>query len=178
MDIGAKIRKLRKTSGLTLEELASRSELTKGFLSQLERDLTSPSITTLENILEALGTSLAEFFQEESDERIVFGKDDFFEDEQDEYSISWIVPNAQKNDMEPILLRLPARGRSMKVSNHDGQEFGYVLRGSVRIEFEDGHSVMARAGETFYIDGSLSHELVNASKSSSEVLWVSAPPVF
>lgn len=66
MDIGAKIRKLRKTSGLTLEELASRSELTKGFLSQLERNLTSPSISTLENILEALGTSLAEFFQEES----------------------------------------------------------------------------------------------------------------
>ncbi len=178
MDIGAKIRKLRKTSGLTLEELASRSELTKGFLSQLERNLTSPSISTLENILEALGTSLAEFFQEESDERIVFGKEDFFEDEQDEYSISWIVPNAQKNEMEPILLRLPISGKSMKVSNHDGQEFGYVLRGTIRIELENGTSHVVHAGETFYMDGSLSHQIVNAGKSSAQMLWISTPPVF
>ena len=44
MDIGNKIRELRTRKGLTLEELASRSELTKGFLSQLERDLTSPTL--------------------------------------------------------------------------------------------------------------------------------------
>ena len=62
MDIGGKIKMLRQANGLTLEELANRSELTKGFLSQLERDLTSPSITTLEDILEALGTNLQEFF--------------------------------------------------------------------------------------------------------------------
>lgn len=61
MDIGGKIKMLRQANGLTLEELANRSELTKGFLSQLERDLTSPSITTLEDILEALGTNLQEF---------------------------------------------------------------------------------------------------------------------
>lgn len=63
MDIGAKIKRLRLSNQLTLEELANRSELTKGFLSQLERDLTSPSIATLENILEALGTNLKDFFQ-------------------------------------------------------------------------------------------------------------------
>ena len=54
MDIGAKIKRIRLSNQLTLEELANRSELTKGFLSQLERDLTSPSVATLENILEAL----------------------------------------------------------------------------------------------------------------------------
>ena len=58
MEIGKKIKALRTKNGLTLEELASRSELTKGFLSQLERDLTSPSISTLEDILEALGRVL------------------------------------------------------------------------------------------------------------------------
>ena len=59
MEIGQKIKQLRIQKGLTLEELASRSELTKGFLSQMERDLTSPSIATLNDILEALGTTLA-----------------------------------------------------------------------------------------------------------------------
>ena len=53
MKIGAKIKELRTRNGLTLEELASRSELNQGFLSQLERDLTSPSISTLEDNIEA-----------------------------------------------------------------------------------------------------------------------------
>ena len=58
--ISSKVKRLRQANGLTLEELANRSELTKGFLSQLERDLTSPSVATLEDILEALGTNAAE----------------------------------------------------------------------------------------------------------------------
>lgn len=55
MDIGVKIRELRILNGLTQEELADRSELSKGFISQLENDLTSPSISTLEDILQCLG---------------------------------------------------------------------------------------------------------------------------
>lgn len=77
MDIGAKIKRIRLSNQLTLEELANRSELTKGFLSQLERDLTSPSVATLENLLEALGTNLKDFFSEDEDEQIVFSKEDF-----------------------------------------------------------------------------------------------------
>lgn len=56
-----KNRRYRQKLGLTQEELASRTELSKGFISQLERDLTSPSIATLTDILEALGTNLSEF---------------------------------------------------------------------------------------------------------------------
>lgn len=77
MDIGNKIKQLRTRQGLTLEELASRSELTKGFLSQLERDLTSPSIDSLSDILEALGTNLSEFFQEDKNDQFVFRAEDF-----------------------------------------------------------------------------------------------------
>ena len=98
MQIGAKIKALRIANDLTLEELASRSELTKGFLSQLERDLTSPSISTLEDILEALGTNLSEFFAAEPEEQIVFHQGDFFIDEGEDHTIEWIIPNAQKCD--------------------------------------------------------------------------------
>ena len=79
MDIGKKLKELRLQNDLTLESLASRCELTKGFLSQVERNLTSPSISTLEDILEALGTNLSSFFQEDDkDDQIVFGAQDFF----------------------------------------------------------------------------------------------------
>lgn len=137
MDIGKKIKQLRIKNDLTLEELASRSELTKGFLSQLERNLTSPSVSTLEDILEALGTNLAAFFQEQKEEQVVFKKDDFFIDEQEEYQIQWIIPNAQKNEMEPILLQLHPQRQSQIIDPFDGEAFGYVLSGSVNLVLGD-----------------------------------------
>ena len=54
MEIGDKIRSIRIAKGLTQEELANRCELSKGFISQVENDLTSPSIATLVDILEIL----------------------------------------------------------------------------------------------------------------------------
>ena len=79
MDIGAKIKALRLQLNLSQAELADRCELTKGYISQLENDVTSPSIATLKDILAALGTDLAEFFKKEDDERVVFSADDFIE---------------------------------------------------------------------------------------------------
>ena len=133
MNIGEKLKELRLRNGLTLEELAARSELTKGFLSQVERDLTSPSISTLEDLLEALGTNLAEFFKSEKEEKIVFSQQDFFVAEKDAYTIEWIIPNAQKNEMEPILLTLHPHERSMLMESHNGEEFGYVLKGTLTL---------------------------------------------
>ena len=109
MEIGSKIRELRILNGLTQEELADRSELSKGFISQLENDLTSPSISTLEDILQCLGMTISEFFaREEEQVQVVFGKDDFFEkiDEELKNKTEWIIPNAQKNMMEPIKVTL------------------------------------------------------------------------
>jgi DNA-binding XRE family transcriptional regulator len=62
--IGEKLRKLRMSNSLTQEELASRADLTKGYISQLENDATSPSISTLKDLLDVLGVSMSEFFAE------------------------------------------------------------------------------------------------------------------
>ena len=72
MEIGKKIKRLRMLCNLTQKELADRCELTKGYISQLENDLTSPSIATLVDILSALGTDLKSFFNEDVQEKIVF----------------------------------------------------------------------------------------------------------
>ncbi|MBO8434648.1 MAG: helix-turn-helix transcriptional regulator [Tyzzerella sp.] len=177
MDIGQKIKKLRVQKGLTLEELASRSELTKGFLSQLERDLTSPSISTLNDILEALGSSLSEFFMEEKEEKVVFQKSDFFIDERDDYTINWIVPNTQKNSMEPILIEIPMGGSSFELEPHSGEEFGYVLEGNVTLVCGD-KKYTVKKGETFYMNGKNFHYIENTKKTVAKVLWVSTPPLF
>ena len=177
MDIGKKIRELRLQNDLTLEDLASRSELTKGFLSQLERNLTSPSISTLEDILEALGTNLSEFFHEEEEEQIVFSTKDFFLDKKEEYQIEWIIPNAQKNEMEPILLTLSPHGKSHEMISHQGEEFGYVLKGNVTL-VRDNKKYKMKAKDTFYLNGKKNHYLYNHGSSEALILWITTPPMF
>ena len=179
MDIGQRIRQLRNKNGLTLEELASRCELTKGFLSQLERNLTSPSISALEDIVEALGMTMYDFFKEDKAEQIVFTSDDFFVDEQESHTITWIVPNAQKNKMEPILLELPPQGVSQTIQPHEGEEFGYVLNGRIKLAFEDKKKALTvKSGQTFYIRGDSEHWIKNEGKQTARLLWICTPPIF
>lgn len=177
MDIGKKLKELRLQNDLTLGDLASRCELTKGFLSQVERNLTAPSIATLEDILEALGSSLSEFFHEEEDRQIVFQTEDFFVDEKEDYQIEWVIPNAQKNSMEPILLTLHPHRESQKMLAFQGEEFGYVLKGNITIVC-GGRKYKIKSGETFYMDGSKSHYLYNHGNSDAKVLWITTPPMF
>jgi transcriptional regulator with XRE-family HTH domain len=178
-DIGARIRALRIKNGLTLEELGSRTELTKGFLSQLERNLTSPSLATLEDIVEALGISMSGFFADEVPDQIVFTKEDEFVDEQEGRTIHWIVPNAQKNKMEPLVIELEAGQCSKEIEPHEGEEFGYVLSGRVQIVREsDTRKIIVRKGETFYIRGNETHYLINNGSMAARVLWISTPPIF
>lgn len=177
MDIGNKLKELRVLKGLTQEELADRSELSKGFISQLERNLTSPSITTLMDILQCLGTSIGEFFNEAPDEQIVFGKQDYFVKEDTEYKneIKWIIPNAQKNTIEPIYLTLQAGGSTCPDTPHKGEEFGYVLQGAVSIHLGN-KTYKAKKGESFYYTADKTHFL--SSKSGAVLIWVSSPPSF
>ena len=180
MKIGDRIRRLRLQRGLTQEELADRSELAKGFISQVERDLTSPSIATLVDILESLGTDLKTFFSEPTDEKIVFGENDISVKEDPDGLkgwMKWLVPSAQKNSMEPILVELAAGGETEEDDPHEGEEFGYVLAGSVRIVLGD-RVERARKDECFYYKTTAPHKLVNAGKTPCRVLWISTPPSF
>ena len=177
MDIGAKLKELRILKGLPQEELADRAELSKGFISQLERDLTSPSIATLMDILQCLGTSIGEFFNETPEEQIVFGKTDYFEkhDLELKNEIKWIIPNAQKNMMEPILLTLEPGGETYPDNPHEGEEFGYVLQGNISIHI-GSKTYKAKKGESFYFVSDKKHYL--SSKAGAVLIWVSSPPSF
>ena len=70
--IGQKIKDLRNQNGLTQQELADRTELTKGYISQLERGQVAPSVATLLDLIECLGSSASDFFKETETEQIVF----------------------------------------------------------------------------------------------------------
>lgn len=180
MVIGEKIKRLRLQYGLTQEELADRCELSKGFISLLERDLTSPSIATLTDILECLGTDLRAFFSEKSDEKLVFGTEDTAVKADPDGlrgMVRYLVPNAQKNKMEPILVEMDAGGETHEDDPHEGEEFGYVLAGAVEIRLGK-RVVRARKDESFYFTPDGPHKLVNPGKAVCRFIWISTPPNF
>ena len=176
--IGTKIRNLRNQNGLTQEELADRTELTKGFISQLERGLTAPSVTTLMDIVECLGSNLSDFFHEDDDLQIVFPREDYFEKEDEKGNvISWLVATAQRSSMEPTLVRLMP-GESLPPDKpHEAEEFGYVLEGSIRLTYGE-KSMVIHKGDSFLYPATKNHQISSAGKRVSTFLWISSPPSF
>lgn len=179
MQIGKKIKDLRVQKNLTQEELADRCELSKGFISQLERDLTSPSIATLIDILQCLGTDLKDFFDDTEDDQIAFKETDYFEkiDELLKNKIEWIIPNAQKNMMEPIRLTLSPGGSTYPDNPHEGEEFGYILTGSIQLIIGK-RVIKVKKGESFYFTANATHYIKANEKTGATLIWISTPPSF
>lgn len=177
MEIGNKIKRLRLQLNLSQAELADRCELTKGYISQLENDLTSPSISTLMDILSALGTDLAEFFKKDDDTRVVFSESDFIEKHENGMKLKWIIPNAQKNEMEPVLVELLSGASTSLDFPHEGEEFGFVLEGKICIELGK-NKYACKKGETFYYIADKSHAIHNTGSGVAKILWISTPPNF
>ena len=177
MELGAKIRQLRNQLGLTQEELADRCELTKGYISQLENDLNSPSIAALTDILSALGSNLSDFFREETEEKVVFTKEEFIEKNADGVLQHWLIPNAQKNMMEPILVELEENVSTIGDVPHEGEEFGYVLEGKICIQLGNKRYT-CKNGEAFYYEAGKPHAIHNKGNSKAKFIWISTPPNF
>ncbi len=179
MSIGKKVKDLRLRLGLTQEDLADRAELSKGFISQVERDLTSPSIATLQEILECLCTDLKDFFSDTPEQKTVYKRQDLFvkTDEQQGTEVVWLLPGAQGCQLEPIMLTINPGGSTWPHPPHEGDEFGYVLSGAIVLHIGDEqHRV--RRGESFYYSPKQTHYLENTGAQAARILWVAAPPTF
>jgi len=179
LKIGERLKRLRMINSLTQEELASRADLTKGYISQLENDGTSPSISTLKDILDVFGVSMQEFFSEISDEDIVFGKDARVQatDDDDRIKVELLVPGAQHRGMDPVLVTLDSGEEMDEQPFHDGEEFGFVLLGRIQIRLDE-RIYTVRKDECFYFTSDKRHSVKNIGKGQAKILWVVTPPTF
>jgi len=176
--IGERIKMLRQAKSLTQEELAIRAGLTKGFISQVERNLTSLSVESLIGILDALDEKPSTFFDGAFDEKIVFKLKDRVNMELDNVGLFQIlVPAAQNRQMDPALLELNVGEETPEDEPHEGEEFGFVLYGSVELML-GGKSYKIKKGECFYFKASKKHYLANRRNNKAGILWVSSPPNF
>jgi transcriptional regulator with XRE-family HTH domain len=176
--IGERIRNLRELSNLTQEELAERANLTKGFISQIERDLTSISLDSLIQILEAMDENLSDFFRETSEEKIVYREDDRVAIEKEKIDkFELLIPGSTNRRLEPILLTLRKGQTTPTERPHEGEEFGLVLQGRINLRY--GKEVQKlKKGECFYFSAEKEHWLQNPGSKEAVVLWISSPPSF
>ena len=174
MNVGRRIRNLRLKKGLTQEELGERTGLTKGYISQIERDLSSPSIVTLFDILEVLGCRPAEFFDDKRNEqKVVYTEEDIteFVDEERGYTVQWLVPESNENEMEPILLTLHKGGHFKEFEPSASDTFAYVLSGRIKVRLGNTYYT-ASAGQTEYYQASEEHQIINDYDGPSQLVLV------
>lgn len=177
MEIGPRIKALRVAQNMTQEELASRTDLSKGFISQLENDATSPSIATLMQILDVLGISLADFFREVKSEQVVFGRQArvLAPESNDKVRFELLVPKAINREIDPALVTLSPGARTVADKMHEGEEFGYVITGEIVLVL-DGAEHLVKAGECFSFYPNVPHWLENRAEREAKLIWVTNPP--
>ena len=172
MKIGPKIRRLRKLKGITIEELANSANLTKGFISQLERDLTMPTVNTLKQILDVLGIQLSSFFNDlaEREKNIFTQKDRVIEKLKQDYKIENLTPKLKYLEMEPVLLTLePMTTYKTRFAEDEG--FGFVVKGHLELQINDEKKRINK-NDCFYIFFDNTLVLKNLSKRNAEILFV------
>ncbi|HEY4567424.1 helix-turn-helix domain-containing protein [Planococcaceae bacterium Storch 2/2-2] len=174
MNIGAKIKTLRLMKNLTQEELGERTDLSKGFISQLERNMNSPSIDTLFNLLEVLGTTPKEFFDESKREKqIVFTSSDqtTFTNESLKYDIEWLVPRSNEYEMDPVRITLKKNGQFKTFEPSEAETFIYIIEGAIRLTIGE-QTFDVHAGEVAYFHATDHHYIENIAKKKSTFLLV------
>lgn len=174
MEIGKKLKDLRLQKNLTQEELGERTDLTKGYISQLENNLSSPSLETFFAILEVLGTTPKDFFaSEKMNQPVVYTKKDgtVFQDEEKGYTMTWLIPDSNDKELEPVMISLESHGEYKRFPPSMSETFGYVLNGTIELQIGE-KKYSAKKGQSFYYEATKTHQIRNTSDKRAQLLLV------
>lgn len=173
MNIGQKLKNLRQLKNLTQEELGERTDLSKGYISQIESDKTSPSMETFLNLLEVLGTTPADFFDEKQVDKIHYPKaEQLTYDEYDKgYFLQWPVKTSNEFEMEPLLLTLKPKSSYKLFEPSYSDTFIYCMKGCVTLKLGN-ERYQARTGDALYFKATKQHQLFNEKDAEVRVMIV------
>jgi len=181
LNIGEKIRKLRKGERLTLQDLSDLSGLSKPLLSQIENAQVIPPIATLLKIAKGLKVGIHFFFEEEEDrQKFVLlrrstarsSRRRSGNDSPQAYLYHSLAPGMRKKSMEPFLVEFePGTWDDSLLYSHDGEEFIYLLQGE--LEFHYGEEVMTlKPGDSIYYDSSEAHGYISCGEEKAKAVAV------
>ena len=174
MFIGDTLKGLRQQKGLTLRDLASSTGLSIGFLSNLERDVNSPTITSLNKICNALGTNLVSLLQrsDQGHDRVVkkLERQELFVSKKSK--IRYQLLSEREGQLKPMCITIePGSGYGEAPLGHEGDEFGYILEGGIEMTV-GGTTYLLEEGDSIYIESHIPHKYRNTGDSTCVSLWV------
>lgn len=178
--LGTKLRERRLAKGLSIAELAKMTGFTPSFISQLERGVTSISIQSLRLICRALNVPVFHLFIDEDTRRTVIRAGERRILSLPNSNVEYELISSQHSDarMEMLLMRLePGDSNFRELFSHEGEEIVFVLRGEMRIDFENDSEVLRR-GDSIYFDSRIPHRYTNVGSGTLEAIIATTPPSY
>ena len=174
MTYGEKLRKLRMALDLTQEEVAIRADVARSFISQVETDKTSPTLDNLERILKAVGSTLQAFFSEEEEEKVIYRKSEEVPlyDQPVGVQTTLLMNEVENKKIDALLVTLKPGSKTDEEDYHSGDEFGYVLAGTLHLIL-DGVDYQCEKGDSFYYRADKKHSVMNQDPTvKAKFLWI------
>lgn len=180
--IGRKIRDLRQGRALSIKELAERSELSAGAISQIERGIGSTSLRSIRSICKALDVPLGILFHDETLDVAEEFVRRFHQRETlnlGHGTTKQMLTARASQKLEMLLVNVEPGGNSgPETYSHEGEEMGVVLKGGVLDLYVAENKFQLKEGDSFAFPSTLPHRFANTSRASCKVIWVNSPGLY
>jgi len=181
IDLGTKLRKIRKDLSLSISDLAKKTELSTGLISQIERDMVVPSVASLWKIAKALDVSIGYFFNEDKklpiDPIVKRGNRKKIVTSSSNAIYELLTPDLNRK-IEFLYITLDKDDCTGKeLIKHEGEECGVVIQGKLLIKTENGDYILEE-GDSIYLDSTVAHRYINIGDKSCVSIWAMTPPSF
>jgi transcriptional regulator with XRE-family HTH domain len=182
LNMGSKIKKLRKAKELSLKAVSEKVGLSPSLLSQIENDKVTPSIATLFKIANFLGKKTSFFLDDYTEERqvespVVKKKErTILHSKNSRIRYELLNPKLSNAKVE-FLEVIVEKGCETGTYTHDGEEYGIILTGKLEVILDGNHYILSR-GDSIAFDSSRPHGFRNLSRGETRVIWAISPPTF
>lgn len=175
--IGTRLHRLREQQGLTLTEAAHKASVSPSFLSAIERNLAKPSVATFQKLSKLYNTNIVSFFAgHEGARRLVRPRDRKVLQPQPGIRIEQLAFG--QTAMETQLWHIAPGASSGGSYHHEGEEFLFVLKGTLEIWLDELERYLIGQGDSLYFESTHAHRWKNPGDKETILLWVNTPPTF
>lgn len=180
IDVGARLRQIRRTKGLSQRDLAAKSGVTNAMISLIENNRSNPSVSMLKRILDGIPLSMSEFFtMEHEPQRQVFFQSNELKEIGDT-RISYLQVGAGTTGQKLQILReryRPGADTGKAMLRHDSEEGGIIIKGRLEVTVGKQKRVLG-PGDAYYFDSRAPHRFRNVSDDDCELVSACTPPSF
>ena len=181
--LGRRVRHWRLVKGLTLKGVARQVGCSESLLSKVENDRATPSLSTLHKMAAVLDTNLSDILGSGESETVTRASNrnvlwiDGNESHGERMRLEQLVPAKKGRLLQADMYVIPPGGGSNGETQHSGEEFGFVMEGTLFLTIENT-SYLLEAGDSFVFRSELTHSFVNNGDTLARVLWLNTPPTF